>query len=355
MAGNNNLELEIHSLFIEGSTPDHICFEIISKYEKNDILSTLELESISHFLMALGRYDLLFKFYLNAIRKNMISTFPWGYLAAADKAQRGNISEDIMDLVDFALKNKAIDITAYQIPELLVAIPELAQREQNIRQQFEIEQLQLKTKLISQLNHNRLYQLKELEDQVISQLVKNFPTDAEVRLLHQAHLEKKADEILTRVRSQRTNSYSPAHETPTPEAVDFVEKLTTQIQKLAEHYVTTAPDQVYNLAVLCMNFELYDLSLKLLNLAPETFAGEWLKAEILFENGRFLDLLKQIETLEKKMTATPDSTLGAVYLKAQAYYGLGQKELAIQMMESLIHSRPSYRSAESLLHQWRAF
>ena len=80
-----------------------------------------------------------------------------------------------------------------------------------------------------------------------------------------------------------------------------------------------------------------------------------LKAEILFESGRFLDLLKHVEHIEKDLSISPESTYGAVYLKAQAYHGLGQKDLAIQMLESLSQIRPSYRSTEALLHQWRSF
>ena len=356
MAGNNNLELEIHSLFISGSTPDHICNEIISKYSKNDILSPTEAESISHFLITLGRFDLLFNFYFSALKRKAISVFPWGYFALAIKEQLGEIPDDIIDLIDFALHVQSGELSALKMSALQEYIPRLATRDFLIKQQFEMEQLQLKTKLIAQLNQNRLYQLHEQEEQSILQLIKNFPNDMEVRLLHQAHLEKKADDILSRVRSYKRSATPTIAKDPfNQEAQDFILKLTGQLKQLAEHYKKTAPEQIYNLALLSMSLELYDLSLFLLNAAPETNASAWLKAEILFESGRFLDLLKHVEDIEMKMLTTPESTYGAIYLKAQAYYGLGQKELAIQMMESLSQTRPSYRSAESLLHQWRSF
>ena len=278
MAGNNNLELEIHSLFMQGSAPEHICNEIVSKYEKNDVLSPSEVESISHFLMTVGRYDILFKFYRKVVRKKSVEVFPWGYFAVALKDLLGFIPEDIIDLIDFSLKEHKTDATAYKVPELLDLIPQLSLRAKSIRQQFEIDQLQLKTKLITQLNHNRLYQLHEQEDQVLSQLVKNFPLDIEVRLLHQAHLEKKADEILSRVRAQRQTPRSQPKETVSTESAEFIEKLTLQVQKLADHCRTVSPEQIYNLALLCMNFELCELSLSILQNAPETFAGEWIKA-----------------------------------------------------------------------------
>lgn len=356
MAGNNSLELEIHSLFMQGSTPDHICNEILSKYSKTDILSPTEAEGISHFFITLGRFDLLFSFYLSALRRNALGVFPWGYFAWATKEQFGEIPDDLIDLIDFGLPVQTGDKSAHRVPELHESIPQLAVKLAENRQLYELDQLQLKIKLIGQLNHNRLYQLHEQEEQSLKQLVKNFPTDQEVRLLHQAHLEKKADEILSRVRAHRKTSVrSLKKDARNQDTEDFVQKLSTQVKALSVHYQTAAPEQIYNLALLCMSFELFDLSLELLSQAPETFAGEWLKAEILFESGRFLDLLKHIEHIEKKMTTTPESTYGAIYLKAQAYYGLGQKEIAIQMLESLSQTRPSYRSAEALLHQWRSF
>jgi tetratricopeptide (TPR) repeat protein len=242
------------------------------------------------------------------------------------------------------------------VPELVDHLPKVAELEKNDRESQIHHQLELKNKLISQLNHNRLYQLNEQEEIVIKQLVKNFPNDTEIKLLHQAHLEKKADEILSRVRSQRRSA--PINSTPyavhNEESEEFISKLKVQIQKIATDYKDTFPEQIYNLALLCMNFELYDFSFDLLSQAPETYAGEWLKAEILFESGRFLDLLKQVEDLEKKFSTTPDSTYGAIYLKSQAYYGLGQKDIAIQMLEALSEAYPSYRSTEALLHQWRS-
>ena len=306
MAGNNNLELEIHSMFIEGSTPEHICTEILSKYSKTDVLSPNEAESISHFFIALGRFDLLFSFYASALRRNALGIFPWGYFAQAVKEQFGEIYEDVIDLIEFALPDQTADSSARKLEELHDLIPQLGERTAVRKQTFEIEQLQLKTKLIAQLNQNRLYQLHEQEEQTLKQLVKSFPSDQEVRILHQAHLEKKADEILFRVRSQRKSTVrTAAKESFNQETDDFIQKLTAQVKTLSTHYLQSSPEQIYNLALLCMSFELFDLSFQLLQQAPETFAGEWLKAELLFESGRFLDLLKHIEHIEKDMSKTP--------------------------------------------------
>ncbi|MBY0554171.1 hypothetical protein K2P97_06560 [bacterium] len=354
MAGNNSLELEINTLFQEGNTLETICAEIISKYEKSDVLSPSEAESISHFLTLAGRIDLLFKFYLKCLRKDSLSNFPWGSFAEAYKENEPDLGDDLTDLIESSLADKQNYENASKSPTLVNTLPHLSTYLNTKKNEFEIERLQAKTKLISQLNHNRLYQLNEQEEQTLQQLVKIFPHDNEVKLLHQAHLEKKADDILARVRTPKAKRYSKkVIEIVSKETEEFIQELKKHINTLADRLQTDAPEQIYNLTMLALQFDLHDLALELINKTPKTFASEWLKAEILFESARFLDLLKHIENLEKDMTSTPEATYGAIYLKAQAYYGLGQRDIAIQLLESLSAKVPSYRSTEALIHEWK--
>lgn len=354
MAGNNSLELEIHSLFQEGMPIETICTEILSKYEKSDVVSPLEIQSLSHFFLSAGKIDLLFKFYLKCLRKNSISLFPWGYLAEAAMQIEGELSDDLLDIIEMGLKADPQEDSCYKSYNLVQSIPHLSLTLQSSKKKFDEARLQTKTKLIAQLNHNRLYQLKEQEEQTLQQLIKLFPQDIEIKLLHQAHLEKKADEILSRVRAPRTESHSKRFiELHTPEAEEFIGNLKIKLHELADKLVTESPEQIYNLTLLAMQFDLYELALELIQKAPSSFAGEWLRAELLFECGRYVDLLKHIESIENTMTSTPESTYGAIYLKAQAYFGLSQKDIAIQLLESLSNKAPSYRSTEALLHEWK--
>jgi hypothetical protein len=355
LAGNNSLELEISTLFQEGNTLENICSEIISKYEKSDVISPSELESISHFLTMAGRIDLLFNFYLKCLRKESIGGFPWGSFAEAAKAFDYNVMDELADIIEASLNDKKNYDNAVKSVELQIAVPSLATQVMNLKTDFQNDRLQVKTKLISQLNHNRLYQLTEQEEQTLLQLVKLFPQDTEVKLLHQAHLEKKADEILIRARVPVAGRRytKKVIEAPNPETEQFIEKMEKNLLELAEKLQSESPDQIYNLTLLALQLNLYDLSLQLVEMAPKTFASEWLKAEILFESERFLDLLKHIEMIEATMATTPEATYGALYLKAQAYYGLGQKEMAISLLETLSSKVTSYRSTEALIHEWK--
>lgn len=354
MAGNNSLELEINTLFQGGNTLETICDEIISKYVKSDVVSPSELESISHFLSLAGRIDLLFQFYLRCLRKDSISFFPWGSFHSAYRQVEFNLSDELLELIERTIDEQKSYDNAAKSEFLVSSIPPLSSYLASKKQDFEIERLQTKTKLIAQLNHNRLYQLVDQEEQTLQQLIKIFPQDTEVKLLHQAHLEKKADDILARLRVPVSKQYSKRFlEATSKETQEFINQLKIHLTTLADRLQNDSPDQIYNLALLAVQFELYDLALELINKAPKTFSSEWLKAEILFESSRFLDLLKHLELLEKTMANTPESTYGSIYLKAQAYYGLGQKDIAIQLLESLSAKIPSYRSTEALIHEWK--
>ncbi len=356
MAGHNSLELEIHSLFQAGHGLDSICGEVLSKYEKSDVISPFEAESISHFLISAGRIDLLFKFYLKGLRKKSMGSFPWGYFAEAVRKLELEIPDLVISLIEMGLESDPLETSCYKSPVLLETVPALQVRLQKLKKNYEVEKLQLKAKLMAQLNHNRLYLQPEQEEQTLNQLIRIFPTDIDVKLLHQAHLEKKADEILLRVKNpSRHDSHAPRRmfDEEEPEAQIFIEQLKSTLFLLAQKLKTEAPDQVYNLALLAMQFELYDVSLDLLAFAPATLASEWLKAEMLFESGRYLELLKHIENIENHMTQTAEGTYGAIYLKAQSYFGLGQKEIAIRLLESLSDKAPHYRSTQALLHEWK--
>lgn len=354
MAGNNSLELEISTLFQEGNTLESICNEIISKYEKSDVISPSEIESISHFLTLSGRVDLLFKLYLKCLRKDSIAFFPWGSFTVAAQHFNRNVVDEISEVIEASLNDKKNYSNALKSPALINVLPSLSLQLNNLKTDFQTERLQIKTKLIAQLNHNRLYQLIEQEEQTLHQLVKLFPLDTEVKLLHQAHLEKKADEILNRARAPIGRGVSKkVFEIQNQETLEFIDKVEENLLTLASRLQTESPEQIYNMTLMALQLSLYDLSLTLVNMAPKTFASEWLKAEILFESTRYLDLLKHIEMIEQTMSSTPEATYGALYLKAQAYYGLGQKEIAIQLLETLASKVNSYRSTEALIHEWK--
>lgn len=358
MAGTNSLEIEIHSLFQEGASVDYVCRELVSKYERNETLSSAEIEGLGYFLIVAGRFDLLQSLLVKSVKRSKLAQFPVGVAVEAVLAQEKSLSDDDLiffnSLVDFqkdentALQSKTVQGFS------LTTNKKLAEYNKH----WQAERIKLKTKLIEQLNQHRIYQLHEQEERTLNQLVKFFPQDIEIGLLKQAHLERKADDILSRVISQKNLAKPRSLSTSsslgaTKESQEFLQDVEGKIKSLIPTISAQSPDQLYNLAILAFQFEMFELVLEILSHAPETESRDWLRAETLAECGRYLDLLKTLEQLEKKTSANAEATFGATYLRALAYYGLGQKDYAISLLESLAARVPYYRSTEALLHEWR--
>lgn len=356
MAGTNSLEIEIHNLFQEYPSAEYVCQELLAKYERNEVVNTQEIEGISHFLISFGRFDLLQKFYLKTLNQKKVIQFPVGYLFECLIKTQQPITHDTLSFIEGLIAKQPDEITALQQSDLLSYSPSLSRRSQNLEDIYLKNREEMKVKLIEQLNKHRLYQLKDQEESVINQLIQLFPNDIEVGILKQAHLERKADDILSKFNNRKTLTKSHHHdlfEANDTQSQDVLTDLKKSLQELSLKLQAESPEQLYNLAIFTYQLELFELTIEILDLSPESHARDWLKAEALHECGRHLDLLKLIEDLEKKPSQKAEDAYGATYLKALAYYGLGQKDLAIKLMSSLTRAVPFYRSSEALLHEWK--
>jgi len=353
LAGTNSLEIEIHRLFQEGTSVEYVCRELVSKYEKSEVLSPSEIEGLSHFLITCGRLDLLRNLYIKTVSRSKTNVFPVGYFIEAIEKQNKEISNEVIDICNALIEKQPYNSTALKSSTIKTISWQALKESQDIQKNFTSARLLQKTKLIEQLNNYRVSQLQEQESAVLQKLLKLFPQDLEISLLKQAHLEKKADEILAKIISNKNLTKAKSSLDRNEISTDFISETKKQILQIASDIKVSAPDQLYNLAVLAFQAELFDVCLKILDLAPETEARNWLLAEALLEERRFLDLLKVIANIEQSDNLTSDGTFGATYLKALAYHGLGQKEKAINLLESILQITPVYRSAEALLQEWK--
>lgn len=353
MAGTNSLEIEIHSLFQEGNTLDYVCQEILSKYEKSDTLSSVEAEGICHFLVTAGQFGHLQAFLTKCVNKSKLAQFPLGFVVEALRKQNLPITDNDISVFEYMIEKFPFESSTLQSPEIRLFSTDIAKSIKLLPEKFIQDRQELKAKLIDQLNQNRIYQLIEQEENVLKLLTKHFPNDLDVSLLKQAHLERKADDILSRVISKKNLAKPKRISHLNSESASYIAEFEKQLDTLITTIESESVDQLYNLAILTYQFELYDKTLKILEKAPESESRDWLKAEVYLECHRYLDLLKLLENIEQKHSANSNSTYGAIYLKALAYYGLSQKEIAIRLLESLAQAVSGYRSTEALLQEWK--
>ncbi len=354
----NSLEIAIHNLFQENASTEFVCRELLSKYDKNEIISSDELESLSHFFISIGQIELLKKFYLRCLRLKKINQLPIGFLAEMLQKNQTDWNESTVAFFDYLIQVSKEESTYLKSNLLSYYFNEIPKKIAEAHQKFKESQLELKKQLIEQLSKNRIYQLSDQEENVLKQLVRLFPHDIEIGILKQAHLERKADQILSKFSNQKDlNNYKfKSHPykqgSAETQAIEMVEFQIRNILKSDTDKNQQLKAEFYNLAIFTFQINLFELTLEVLERCPENKSSLWLKAETLFECGRHLDLLKLIEKLESDSDYTADDASGAIYLKALAYHGLGQTELAQRFLSALAQNVPNYRSTEAYLQEW---
>lgn len=204
------------------------------------------------------------------------------------------------------------------------------------------EKKQLTEKLQRQINDRM-----DTEVQSLSLILRErFPGDKEVlditSDLDLAHIrslvQKKERDIQQTIPLKKENKN-------TPEKVKIVEDVIKNAQK--------TPSTAYDLAILLTQMEVYDDALKCLSYAPSSIEKDWLKLDLLIKSENFIEAINESFEVEKKYPENPETLFAALQVRAQALYGLGEKEKAIQILEKVLETSPKQQTAKVLLHSWR--
>ena len=108
----------------------------------------------------------------------------------------------------------------------------------------------------------------------------------------------------------------------------------------------------FDFAIAAFTLESFDDALEILSYAEETTPLLLFRMEVLVRCRRFVELLNEISKMELAFSHEPETFFATAYLRAQALWGLGQKHSAIEVLESLMASRPHYRAASALISMW---
>ena len=82
----------------------------------------------------------------------------------------------------------------------------------------------------------------------------------------------------------------------------------------------------------------------------DSIERDWLLVQTLIIKRRFVEVLTLLQKIEISYSSDPETPFAANYYRAQAMIGLGQKEQAIVILQSLLNVRPNYRSTKSILN-----
>lgn len=342
------VELEIQSLLNHTESLDQVAEQLISNLESSsDNFNSENIQALARFLLQSGLYLQLTDFVLRHLDDESFA-IPWPYfleaLALASPEIDSRAAKSLLEgIEDTGAQEEASRTQALDSQE-----PLMGERRRDRIYKIHKTYRANKKNLLDQLVTLRTQQLYEQEKALLARLQKLYPGDKDIRKEVADHKQRYALEILSR----RSPS---AHSIPVQDLIVKDTEVEKALEILQESMYETAmnePELIKDLAIAAFMLESYETALAIVDLDMEDESLVWLRLEILLHSRRFLELLNDLSQVEVALAHEPETFFATAYLRAQAYWGLGQKHTAVEVMEGLVASRPHYRAAASLLSIW---
>lgn len=327
----------------DGSLPQYY----FDAFKKGDFL---EIKEFAKLLFTGGEYVLLIQFCMLVIdlKKPLHATdFPWSYLVESIYRLDAFPSEDIKESLKTLCQNLALDeifATSPHARKLMFVAEEIFDRwGKRAEEQYD----QIKLQYLDELKQAELEGVSAREDHLIQKLMQIDPTDAAIINYHKKLRERHAMNIL----SQRKNYEikEPHSDLDDPQVKHMYALLYDQMMQIAQEIPSVAMD----FAIALIQFgEPHDAE-QVLQWAPSSSEKDWLSCELMLLQNKFVNLLALLPQIEKQYATDAQTFFHTAYMRAKCFHGLGQKETAIEVLESLTTTQPDYRDASILLTQWR--
>lgn len=339
-----SLELEIKYLLTQEESLVKVIEQVIQTVENNDEPDYDQIVTLCRFLWRARAYKELCQFILKHWNRADFK-IPWPYFLAA---LAGRINPEIAELLWQGINQENSKGLAARSHILDEYYPEL----KKIRADYKIDAIKKaeaqKEEFLNQLETFRVQQMTEQEKNLLQKMMHLYPDDVSIVRQSSDFRERNALEIISRHAPLRRATILEK-DIKSPE-MEKAREVWGQV--LLEAAVTNASSS-YEYAVAAFMMGLYEVSLKILDLTPQSDAKTWFRLEILLHARRYLDLLQDVANAELRYAHDSETFFATAYYRAQAFWGLGQKHLAIEVMEGLLAARPHYRMGLTLLTQWR--
>ena len=342
------IELKIQRLLLESEDQERVADTLLKEWD-HDKLSETEARAVGYFLVNTGLAPSL----LERINRQLNSerTVFWEiYSLIAAQASKHLDIKSLKSIVDGATE-QGVDLA-------LLYDEKLAEKSDSIKQAWtkyksllmeNYEERQIE--LIDQIQFLSTQRLIEEEKKALSLLDSLNPSSNEYGKLVEDFENRWARHILNLKQSVET-TYRLTLKIRDDWHRQMGKTFAPLFESLEEASKKT-PESTLDLALTAYFMDFTNEAMNLLETATPSESRDWLLAELFLENRRYIDLLEWTDQLGLKYADLPESTFAVSYLKAKAFWGLGQPALAIDLITSIIQVRPNYRSASTLLQEWQ--
>ncbi len=210
---------------------------------------------------------------------------------------------------------------------------------------------ELKAGLIEKFEFLLSQRMQEQALRVLDRLIDTYPEDTEFKVRKAGMKEQWARDVILDRSSNRRSHLDDVERTQTEKSIGDLAMLEAFALESAKIFLDDR-EFAQSFAICMLFVGEYQMALEALVWAEESPSKDWLKAELLFMGRRYVELLDWLHQLEIKFCQDPETTFAANYLRARAIKALGQRHAAIEILKSIVHIRPHYRSAHALILEW---
>lgn len=352
---STEFESELQQLLIDGATLEEAARVFLARW-RQQVPSFEALEAFSVFMIQAGLNASLVRFLADLAEQD--HPIPWGHFVESLYHATPAIPEELKRAtLSGAHEQKAI--THLTKSYMLDHFDETLSSHRNVKfKKRRTQQEEKKSRLLSQADLMRSQGLESEEEKILGKLLRMYPRDTHVLSLLQKNRERRAHGLIIDRRERQRRRWALLQRDPK------VDKETQEVlQQVRQEMLAAVPpsadntheeaELLHDFAVAHLMWENYEAALSFLNRDPLPLPSFWLRQELLIAARRFVESLEELAAVEKALVHDPEIPFAVSYLRAQALWGLGQRQEALRLLEDLLSVRPDYRSAGSLRDVWR--
>ena len=162
--------------------------------------------------------------------------------------------------------------------------------------------------------------------------------------------KRKAVEAIQKHKAKQFGRFSqPRQKTEDLEAKEVSEQLILQ----ARSHMIEGKASPLDFAYMFRSFEEPHRALEFIEQLSESEQKDWQRLDYLLFGDQHIATLDHCDFLKKKYSNNPEALFAIVYSEAWAFWELGEKTRAIDLMSQIATMRPDYKSASETLNQWK--
>lgn len=284
----------------------------------------------------------LFNYLLAIDLQNQMSDLPWLlFIQTLFDHQQTIPPKQFEELNTLLKKQDALNASVNNPSELITQIKvkkrhTLLQNVKNTKQE-----------LLASANIAKSERLMEKYVHFMNELKKYSPNEYNVTSIISEQEKNKAEGILQRRR--RKNNKLETHTQFTNDEKHLLNIIKEQSFKFLRKNKAKASDFAY----LLRSMGEKESAIDFIQSENDSDQKDWQLLDYLLYSKQFLSLLEHCSTLKNKHAQNPDALFSIYYNEAVAYWELGEKERAIDLMSQISSMRPNYKSSIEILSQWK--